>query len=391
MKMKTFTIALGMLFCSAALTAQDTLFYYGWEPGTEPGPIGSIWNNAGKTWTTETITKDTTINGEVVTKHSGTGCFHANVASPTAQQWDNQGVFENITVEDSSSYRFTMWARAVQGTNTAVNITCGVYTTWAELTRKSAVLFTEEWERYFLLVYVKKTADLPLNKTVDTTNGVPNQIRFPIHYYNTGLYFVDDVSVLKSTIAYAVAAGNTLTINFGWKLDWYDPPELNKDAFTVTVNGSPVAIESIAMRDLGDLVEPWVDLTLDATVVEGDVVRVSCDGTSNLTYTGLGPITDDIGSVAAFTDEVVEYGVIESPVGIKDAEISNVNIATDGMNLRIMDITGIQSASIYSISGQLIRNIDKAFDAIAIDDLTRGAYVIKVETGNGTYTGKFVK
>jgi hypothetical protein len=95
--------------------------------------------------------------------------------------------------------------------------------------------------------------------------------------------------------------------------------------------------------------------------------------------------------VAAFTDEVVEFGEIVSPVGIRDANYSNVNIASNGMNLRIMDITGIQSASIYSISGQLIRNIDKAFDAIAIDDLTRGAYIIKVETGNGTYTGKFIK
>jgi hypothetical protein len=393
MKIKTFTIAFGMLLCGAALSAQDTLFYYGWEPGTTPGPIGEIWNNTGTTWTWQNIVNDTTINGEVVTKHSGTGCFYANVASNTTQQWDNQGVFESITVEDSSAYRFTMWARAVQGTNTAVNITCGQYTTWAELTRKSPVLFTEEWARYYLQVYIKKVADLQLHQVVtdgDTTY-VPNQIRFPIHYYNQGMYFVDDVSVLKSTIAYAVGKGNTVTINFGWKLDWYDPPEINKDAFSVTVNGSPVTIESVAMRDLGDLVEPWVDLTLDANILEGDVVRVSCDGTSNLTYTGLGPITDDVGSVAAFTDEVVEYGEIVSPVGIKDAEYSNVNIASDGINLRIMDITGIQTASIYSISGQLIRKVDKAFDAIAIDDLTQGAYIIKVETGNGTYTGKFIK
>jgi len=393
MKMKTFAIALGMLLCSAALTAQDTVFYYGWEPGTEPGPIGNIWNNTGTTWTTQTIVSDTTINGEVVTTHSGTGCFYANVSAATSQHWDNQGVFESIEVEDSSSYRFTMWARAVQGTLTAVDITCGQYTTWAELTRKAAVLFTEEWDRYFLQVYIKDAGALQLHAIVDgeDTTYIPNHIRFPVHYWNAGMYFVDDVSVLKSTIAYAVGKGNTVTINFGWKLDWYDPPELNIDAFTVTVNGSPVTIESVAMRDLGDLVEPWVDLTLDANILEGDVVRVSCDGTSNLTYTGLGPITDDIGSVAAFTDEVVEYGEIVSPVGIRDANYSNVNIASDGMNLRIMDITGIQSASIYSISGQLIRNIDKAFDAIAIDDLTRGAYIIKVETGSGTYTGKFIK
>jgi hypothetical protein len=391
MKMKTLTIAIGMLLCGAALTAQDTLFYYGWEPGTEPGPNGSIWNNTGVSWTRETIISDTIISGEEVTKHSGTGCFYANVASTPPNQWDNQGVFEGVTVEDSSSYRFTMWARAVQGTNTAINITCGVYQTWSELQRKSPVLITEDWDRYFLMVYVKNTADLPLHQVVDGTDttDVPNQIRYPIHYWNAGMYFVDDVSILKSTIAFAVAAGNTLTINYGYQLDWAD--DINADAYTVTVNGSEVTVQSAVMRDLGDLVEPWIDLTLDADIAEGDVVLVSMDNSSGIVYTAYSPITDDLGSVAPFTNEVAEYGVLVSPVGIKEAEYSNVNIATDGSTLRIMDISDIHSVSIYSISGQLIRNIDKAFDAISVGDLNQGAYIIKVQAGKGTYTGKFIR
>jgi hypothetical protein len=383
MKMKTLAIAAGMLLLGATVMAQDTLFFYGWEPETEPGPIGTWWINTGKTWITGTATGDTA--------YTGTTCLKADVYADAAQNWDNQCAPEGIEVEDSTAYRLGFWARVDGGTATVINITCGQYVNWTELSRKGNVPITPEWERYFLQVYIKDASALPLHAVVEGEDTVeyPNHIRFPLHFYRIGTYYVDDITILKSNIAYAVAAGNTLTVNFGWKLDWAD--EIDQDAFTVTVNGAPVGVESVVMRDLGDLVEPWIDLTLDTEVVEGDAVRVSFAGGSGLYYTGLGPITDDMGSAEAFTDEVAEYGVIESPVGIQDVDYSNVNIAYDGTYLRIMDIQDIRSVSLYSMSGQRIRYIDKSFDAIAIDDLTKGAYIIKVQAVNGTFTGKFIK
>ncbi len=385
-KVKTLLITAGILILSAAgLAAQDTIFYYGWEEGTTPGPIGNIWNNTGVSWTHETVIADP------ANAHSGEGYFKAIVTSTPPNQWDNQGVFESIEVEDSSSYRFTIWAKATDGSNTKVNLTCGQYTTWAELTRKGGVLLTPEWKRYYLMVPIVDASQLPLHEVPTETDTIyyPNHIRFPVHYFNPGTYYVDDVSILKSTIAYAVAAGNTLTINFGYALDWND--DVDKDAFTVTVNGTPVTVESAVMRDLGDLVEPWIDLTLDADIKEDDVVKVSHDGKSGLVYTSVSPVTDELGTVLAFTDEVAEYGVLESPVGIKDAFVQNANIISTGDYLYILDVHNIKNITVYNLSGQVLKNINSSINEVPVSDLKPGSYIVKITASSGIFRGKFIK
>ncbi|MBN1414656.1 MAG: T9SS type A sorting domain-containing protein [Bacteroidales bacterium] len=385
MKMKIFTIAFGMLLFGAALSAQDTIFYYGWEEGTEPGPIGSLWVNTGQTWVHGTATGDT------ADARTGNSCFWADVYADAAQNWDNQAVPEGIEVEDSSAYRYTIWAKVDGGEIPTINITCGRYVDWAELSRKGMVLITPEWERYYLQVYVKDASELPLHQVVEGEDTIdyPNHIRFPLHFFRIGTYRLDDVSVIKSTIAYIMAAGNTVTVNFGWALEWSD--DISADAFTVTVNGTPVTVNEAVMRDLGDLVEPWIDLTVDADIAEGDVVLVSYDGTAELYYSGNGPITDEMGHAAVFTDEVAEFGVQESPVGIKDAVNRNVSIAFDGESIRILDMLDIDNVRIYSVGGQLLKQIDKATEVISITDLNRGAYIIRIQSGDGIYTAKFIK
>jgi hypothetical protein len=385
-KMKILLVTIGMLLLSIfGITAQDTIFYYGWEEGTTPGPIGNLWNNTGVSWTHETVVGDPT------NAHTGEGYFKAIVTSVPPNQWDNQGVVESVEVEDTSSYRFTIWAKATGGDNTKVNLTCGQYTTWAELTRKGGVLFTPEWKRYYLMVPIVDASQLQLHEVVTETDTVyyPNQIRFPVHYFNTGTYYVDDVSILKSTIAFAVAAGNTLTINFGYAIDWND--DIDKDAFTVTVNGSPVTVESAIMRDLGDLVEPWVDLTLNADIQKGDLVKVSHDGKSGLVYTSVSPVTDELGTVLAFTDEIAEYGVLESPVGIKDVFIQDANIVSNNDYLYILDAMNINNVTIYNLSGQIVKNINSSSNVIPISDLKQGAYIVKIKTSAGSLKGKFMK
>ena len=335
--------------------------------------MGSIWNNDGVSWTRETIIDDPQ------NAHSGEGYFQAIVSADPPNHWDNQGVFEEITVDDSTSYRFQIWMKATDGDVTTVNITSGVYETWSELNTKYGVVLTPEWVKHVLMVYISDTASLPKN------NGL-HQIRFPIHYNKVGTFCADDVSIYNSTIAGAGVHNSLLTIDFGYALEWAS--DVDKAAFTVKVDDIPVEISTAEMRDLGDVVEPLIDLTLAQPVSDVATVTVSHDGNSGLIYSTYSPITEGF-KAAAFTDEEVEHVTGITSVGKKyDNKVSFV------VRYETLSITGdieAKTVSIYNISGQMIKSFTSGFDAINISDLPYGMYIVKVEAGKNIFTGKFIK
>jgi hypothetical protein len=376
---KIFTFLIGAMLITSASYAQEVKASYGWEEGTTYGPMGSIWANAGKTWTHEDVI------GDAANAHKGAGYFKAVVASDAPNEWDNQIVFQDFTAEAKTSYRFSIWAKT-DAAVPKINLTCGVYETWNEVTRKGGQVITNEWAKYFLMVWVEDPSTYPLT---GTAKDKPNQIRFPIHIYKTGTYMLDDVAILKSTIAGAEIHenGTVLTVDFGYVLEFAS--EVDKSKFTVTVDGTPVTISSAEMRDLGDDVKPWIDLKLATAIpsTASNVLVSFTGGDQGLTYT-TAALTADY-TAAPFTNEVAEFGNnYKIVVGKNDIKnLSGVraypNPVVDMLNLKGVKVSS--TISVCDISGKMVMQTIASDEnpSLNVQNLNKGIYFANVTDTKG--------
>ena len=71
--------------------------------------------------------------------------------------------------------------------------------------------------------------------------------------------------------------------------------------------------------------------------------------------------------------------------------IISPNPATNSLFIKVNNNTEIQEISIYSVLGQLVKNIKRNVNSIDINDLNNGIYFILVDTTNGREIQKFLK
>lgn len=389
--MKKLSTFLTMAVCALAfsLQAQDTVSYYGWEEGTTFGPVGSIWNNDGVTWTHEIVT------GDAANAHTGEGYFKAIVSEDPPQQWDNQGVFQEIHVQDSTSYRLGFWMKA-DGDNTLINITSGTYNNWVEIQTKRGVKITSDWKYYSLMLYNTTSELMDL---IDADGRYEDTIRYPIHYYSAGTFYVDDVTVIKSTIAGISYNDTVLAVDYGYNLDY--TPQVMPDAYTITVDGAEVAAKKGVMVIAGNVFEPKIYLTLESSIPEGAKVLVDYDGNEDLYYSSYSPPSGDTYKAlafegeAAFYDPSLEIPAVSGTVGTQTFKFNIYpNPAQD--ELYIDSDQMLAGVAIYDLTGRNLMNntriLNRSTYTIDISSLAQGTYLVKLTNNNGdTSVKRFVK
>ncbi len=381
-KLALLSVLIVCAFTFPAL-AQDTVAYYGYETGTSIGDFTdgiSIWNS---TAALEEVSDDAS------GAHTGDGYLHVTIAEAPANPWDNQSVIQGVPVEEGTSYRIGMWIKGTTGDLPAVNITVG-NNDYGQIADNSGIVIGEDYHYYNCMVYITSSTDLG--------TGDPTTFRYPIHFFEVGEYFVDDVIVEKSTIGGITYNNKVMAVNFGYPLDYASV--VSPGAFTITVDGASVTATSAKMVKDGDNVDPIVYLVLDSFIDEGSDVKVDYDGSQSLYYTDAAP-TDETGATALdFTGEGATYDEwLEIPVGIFSEKTNKLTckISPNPVinQLTIQSADAIQSYEIFDLSGKRImeaKNQLKSNISVDVSGLQTGVYMLQVKDSKGNISSaKFIK
>jgi hypothetical protein len=128
------------------------------------------------------------------------------------------------------------------------------------------------------------------------------------------------------------------------------------------------------------------------------MVTLTDDSVLTHTLTGLTSNTNYQYRAFAIYDNTTLYGNVETfmtqSVGIENGTVieNSVKIYPNPVEdvLHIQSSATIEQATIYDLSGRLLRQVQMTND-IPIQDLARGVYMIKIQTNKGVEIGKIVK
>ncbi|WP_397363093.1 T9SS type A sorting domain-containing protein [Olleya sp. R77988] len=159
------------------------------------------------------------------------------------------------------------------------------------------------------------------------------------------------------------------------------------------------------------------EFTFDQAVDVQSIIALNGDDTANFTFTPIGgtntsvvvPITggsgqtvslnwvgvtsffvtsDHTGSISYFFDDVK---VTSSTLSTTDFSIDEVSIfpnpATTQLNIK--NVTNLKEVTIYDVLGKTV--LQSTSLSINVEDLSKGVYIVKIETENETITKKVVK
>jgi hypothetical protein len=128
------------------------------------------------------------------------------------------------------------------------------------------------------------------------------------------------------------------------------------------------------------------------------MVTLTDDSVLTHTLTGLMPNTNyQYRGFAIYNGNTI-YGDVETfmtqNVGIANSTAieTSIKIYPNPVEdiLHIQSSATIEQATIYDLSGRIVRQVQMTND-IPVQDLARGVYVIKIETKNGIEVGKIAK
>lgn len=123
---------------------------------------------------------------------------------------------------------------------------------------------------------------------------------------------------------------------------------------------------------------------------------VSVDGTSYTPASGIVSV-----SLAAGTHTVKKTGtnylfymtVVYSSTGLQNTEVSDLKLFPNPVVDRVYLSSNatVKNVEIYSLTGMLVKLVEGNVKSIDMSNLSKGSYLIKVNTGQGIITGKMMK
>ncbi|MFO7657735.1 MAG: T9SS type A sorting domain-containing protein [Bacteroidales bacterium] len=381
-KISTLLLMSFMLIISLTLRAQTKLITsYGWEPA-ETSPH---W------WTGNATTGTLTVVNEPSNARTGNGALKFVVATKPANAWDNQVGFDNMPVDSNSIYRFSVWAKGelpagTTGTYANINVTGGVYQTWAGIgQQKYGVGLTDTYQKFTIMVSIADASLLPAN---GTTNNV---IRYPIHFGEVGTYYLDDMVFTKSHLSSAVIDGDSLTLDFGWILD---STSFFNNTSVLTVKVGPLATAVTNPVTAYKVVPKTgiLQVKLTNSVNPGDSVKVSYSNSNNdLAYDGANNGNTEPTSFSSFVNEVVEN--VTTTTGMKEVFAARARVypnpVTDYVQLQCT--YEVKSVEIISASGRIVKSYNTNEKVFNLSDLNRGLYLLKITHSAGVDVLKIMK
>jgi len=301
--------------------------------------------------------------------HSGSKCLFINVIQKyTGNFWDIQAVYERIPVTAGAYYRAAFYARSTSGFSLRAAI--GTYNNWAELT-SSTVKVSKDWTRVALVCY----------------NPDQEELRVTISAFETGHYYIDDMSLIESPIAGAtvVPTGDSIIIQAISNIDAksnFDPA-----AFTVTVDGTDVPVQKVVIVPNKN---NHLALIMSKTILPNQRVEVSHVG-GTIFYSNTNNLPDD--NLIAFNDEAFNLSKV-SGNSIANPYTAQVGIFPNpaGKFISVALNQPIASIEIYTLSGQLISRLKNPSHTVDISQLSSGTYFMVIQDANGSqYRSRLVK
>jgi hypothetical protein len=365
MKKKIYSFLTIVLCSSIWLMAQpeNVAVDGGFEDATLGGTSAPNWTLGGSNGTVTFTVIDSVV-------HSGTKAMQVVVVGRSGgNPWDDQLVNENVLIQQSTYYRFSVWAKANSNTP-KVNLTVGIcYSPYSELTRIGDQALTTKWTRYNIVLY---------NEDHDT-------VRTPIHLLDNGIYYFDDMEFTASCLKSAQVdpTGNFISVKFGWPIT---TTSFVLNSFFVSVNGNGDAATSIVKDGTSG-----VKIALTDRIMPGDSVTIGyISGAQTIDYSG-GPTA----SVEDFMDEYVE-NLSDGSSGIRSfADNSAIRISPNPVSdvINLQNIKNSSSIRITNLLGQNVITINRlSGSSINVASLDKGVYYLIINNQDGTSGSlKFIK
>ncbi|MBR0036159.1 MAG: hypothetical protein IJP70_00795 [Bacteroidales bacterium] len=230
-----------------------------------------------------------------------TGNYSLGVSTVgTANRWERVVAFKGLQMESNKSYRVSLWVKGTGALNVAL-----MQGDW----NADMPLLAGNGETYVQQVYDATINDAAAYKRVSfvfwhPTEEIQNQFYAKFHTDNEkaageflrlsftgeGQYNVDDVLIEESTVQSIVCNGDAIRVTFGYATNAANLAEaaggtlvLDKSAVTVKVDGEVATVESVEIKNDGNLY-----IFLDSenyALTEENVVSVSFTNPGDLVYT----------------------------------------------------------------------------------------------------------
>jgi hypothetical protein len=295
--------------------------------------------------------------------------------------------FQHMPVEDSTIYRFTLWAKGntdgkVNKLGTMVgelNVTAGWddYTLSSNFMNKYHFLLTNTYQPAILMIWVG-------------TRSQPGA-RFPIHFGSVGLYYIDDMSFVRTHLSSAVVKDDSLTVDFGWSLDSTAAVHAIASKFLVKRGDKVDTVKTATWKNKSRSI---LKLKLAHFTLKDEIITLGYDKAGALEYDA-NETSAPPSVLTSFSGEPVINNSTGTGTGISAKTIANgslnlyPNPAAD--NIRLQGFEGIRHVEITNLSGQVLKSIVTSETNVNISNLSTGIYFVKVTHQGGVNVLKFVK
>ena len=344
----------GLLIASLSVMSQE-VFYYGFEYPSHALPVGNLEYRG----FLPSDTRDS-INSM---SHTGNYSLMLNNALLTATASQRAMKFRNIPIQPNTSYRVSYWVKAdpsftINGTTSNTTIVSALcvgddngevnfvgknnktYEAW------NSGFTQDNWKKVTQMCYygnddVQKAYYKSVNPKA--TSDVALKYFLKVAAYTPGVFYLDDISIKKSSIRGITYHGDVIKVDFGYDYNGaalregkdYSTASLPSNCVYVTNDGVALDVEAVEVQANGFFIFLKTDYLDDSA--EGKI-KVSFTNPKNdllaLKYTGdLRPDAFNASSdkrVLDFEEEVAEYdinltgsSIIYNPPFLKSADPEN--------------------------------------------------------------------
>ncbi len=285
----------------------------------------------------------------------------------TGNFWDIQAVYEHIAVTPGMYQRATFFARSTSGFSLRAAI--GTYDNYRELTSATFII-NNDWTRVSLVSY----------------NADQSELRVTISAFETGQYFIDDISLIESPIAGStvVPTGDSIIIQTITSID--NSSNFDASSFTVKADGNVIPIQKVVLTQQNNKFA----LVLGQKILPNQMVEVSHTG-GKILYSNPGSLPDD--NLVAFTDEAYNLSqATGNTVENINSKIIKVYPNPASNLILIQHSVPIRLVNIYATTGQLIYQLKNASSTLDVSHLAAGIYSITfIDANNNVFRSKFIK
>ncbi|HOO99286.1 MAG TPA: DUF5689 domain-containing protein [Bacteroidales bacterium] len=320
----------------------------------------------------------------------------------------------NFIIPGDALYGTQYQIRISDASNAAVNSVSGDFTLIAVATS-----LTDLKNRCIINDIVKISSEV----TVTFLRSSANRNQKYIQDSGAGL-LIDDASAILTT---PLAVGDNIQ-NLEGKLGYYNGMNQivpTKTTVSVASSGNTPVVTSVTIAEITASFDPYEARLVKLVNVNFPIADGSATFGSEKTY----DLTDGVNTIKFFTFEAPESDIVGSIIPMGNYDVTGlamrynttVEIASRTLNdlsvvtgienalqrddikvypvpasslLNLSNVPGLRSVEVLDIAGKVIKTINTSSDevvGIPVSGLTRGTYILKINTTEGTLVRRFVK